>query len=604
MHSGGNLHSLWDRAIAPDGLPAYPRAQLQVAKGGETTYFIAEEVDLGLGRKRILVDARPAEPGEKLRDPTLRFLPDWTDNLAYRWEIINKAEKNSKFQDLLMLACKSSILFFCNTFCWSYDPRRQPYGKTPFVTYPFQDDVLTWLVWLIKYGQSGCIEKSRDMGASWQAVVVAAWLSLFFEQTSSLFMSMREDDVDDKTPEGSLLGKVRFLLRNLPEWMRGGWEDGKQGVDTSMFIAFPGTGSNIKGILSRGTAGRSGRATVCFNDEFAYVEESGKVLKALSELSNSKVYLSTPNGTDGAFYDMATDPATLKKTLHWYLHPLKNEEWARNRKAQPDMDEETWAQEHGLQYETSVIGRIFPQFVSVKEVDARWPHVQEGALVQFDPAYDVYSTSDLGVSDPCSTLFAQEKPAPAEFIHLGAKTMLVFFWEYQARDMTAFDLRFLLNDRAKREGFRYRANVVDLRTGTQRDSSGRTWIRNLEDETVGEQYSHHFRMRIDPGPPINVVGKRSGEEQTIVTFRNKLNDLCAIVFSRQGCPRAIMDVQNWAFKLDRATGKPTRITEHKNSHYPKAALYLVDYLYGSKDVQAQEATEDWDFRVIPRLSTL
>ena len=604
MDSGGNLLTLWDRALPASQIQAYPCARIQIAKGGETTYFIKSEIDLGLGRKRLMVDSRPADAGEQLRDSTLRFVPDWSDNLAYRWELIQKADKNTDFQQLLIAACKSSILFFTNTFCWSYDPRRQPYGRTPFVTYDFQDDGLTWLVWLIKYGQSGVVEKSRDMGASWVCVLVACWLGLFYEHTSSLFMSMREDDVDDRTPEGSLLGKCRFLQNALPDWMRAGWVERQQGLDTDMFISFPDTGSNIKGILSKGTAGRSGRATICFNDEFAFVEDSQHVLKALSELSNSKVYLSTPNGTGNAFYDMASDPSTLKKTLHWHLHPLKNEEWARNRRAQPDMDEETWAQEHGIQYETSVIGRVFPQFISIKDEQVAWPHVQEGLLVQYDPAYRVYTSSDLGISDPCSTLFAQEKPVPPEFSHFGAKTCLVFFHEHQARNMTAFDLRFMLNDLARREGYIYRANVIDMRTGMQRDSSGRTWSRNLEDETVGVQMSAHFRMVIDPGPPIIVDGKRSSEEQTISIFRNKLNDACAIVFSKRGCPLAIQALQNWSFKLDKMTGKPTRFTEHnQHSHFAKAALYLVDFMYGTKKAQAPQS-QPWDFHVLPSAPNL
>ena len=168
-----------------------------------------------------------------------------------------------------------------------------------------------------------------------RAVVTSVWLALFYDMREALFMSMREEDVDDRTPS-SLMGKARFCLNNLPEWMRAGWVEGGAN-DNSMKLLFPETKSSIKGILSRGTAGRSGRATVCFNDEFAFVEDSTAVLAALSELSNSKIYLSTANGAGNEFYRMADDPATNKKTFHWTLHPLKNEESQRLKRNEPDM---------------------------------------------------------------------------------------------------------------------------------------------------------------------------------------------------------------------------------------------------------------------------
>jgi hypothetical protein len=221
--------------------------------------------------------------------------------------------------------------------------------------------------------------------------------------------------------------------------------------------------------------------------------------------------------------------------------------------------------------------------------------------VQYDPAYDVYTTSDLGISDPCSTLWAQIKPMPPEYeAVLGVKQVIVFFEEHQARNMTAFDLRYLLNER----DYHYRDHIFDLRTARQRDSSGRTWMKNLEDHDSESLFSTYFRRVIEPGKPCKVKGLRSPEKETIQNMRNVFNhDRFAVVFSRHGCPQAIRAMQSWSFDLDKETRKPKRndSPQHKWSDFCKAVLYLIDWLYG-KPKHEEERPKEWDFRVLPSAS--
>jgi len=597
---GGNLLTLWDDAIPAASIPKYPRYDLARAKGGETQFYMADEIQLGLGRTRIVVDEREAEPGEMLRDPILRFIPNWDRNFIYRLKTLEKCQTDTEARKFAIAYSKSSILYFINTFGWCFDPRRPRNKRTPFCTFDIQDDTLTWLVWLIRYGQEGLIEKSRDVGMSWMAVAVSVWLSVFYEHSESLFMSMRQEDVDDRSM-GSLLGKVRFFIANLPTWMRAGWIEKMQGVDTEMDIFFPDTQARIKGILSRGTAGRSGRATVCFNDEFAFVEDSIRVLDALSELSDAKVYMSTPAGPFGAFYEMATDPGTVKKTLHWTKHPLKNPEWAKRRRNAADMNEERWSREHEIQYETATVGRVYPEFITFAGEEVRWPHVQEGPFVEYEDAYPTWTTSDLGISDPLSTLWFQIKPVPPSLAaDIGVEKAIVFFEEHQARNMTAFDLRYLLNSK----DYHYREHILDMRTAGQRDSSGRTWMANMEEREVKPVFSTFFRRVIEPGDPIRVSGKRSPEKETIQQMRNILNHhRYAVVWSKHGCPLAIQAHQSWSFDVDRETRKPKRNDSPRHdqySHFCKAALYGIDWIYGGAEKKIVRA-QDWSqFRVLPR----
>src|SRR3990167_6175762 len=233
-----NLLTLWDEALAPEFIPKYPTYRLAVAKGGESTFGISDKITLGNGRQRIIVAERPAETGELLQDSILRYIPDWSDNFLYRIELLDKCRSSIDAQQIVRFYCKSSILYFANVFCWSFDPRRHPRKRTPFVTYEFQDDFITWLLWIIRHGHSAIGEKSRDMGMSWMSVILGVYLAIFYDDMEILFMSMRQEDVDDRGMK-SLLGKARFLLNNLPEWMRAGWIEKMQGIDAEMDIKFP-----------------------------------------------------------------------------------------------------------------------------------------------------------------------------------------------------------------------------------------------------------------------------------------------------------------------------------------------------------------------------
>ncbi len=589
-----NLITLWDNPIPSEKIPKYPTYALALAVGGEPTFHIEEETKISDSKSRIVVGTRAAERGEILRDPTLKFIPDWHDNLFFRQNIYTKCAQNDQARTVNMALCKSSILYFANIWCWTFDPRLEPgHMKTPFVTFPFQDDVLTWMLWVIKYQMVVPIEKSRDMGASWMAIIVAVWLAVFYDSVSSKFMSMKEEDVDDRTVD-SLLGKMRYLLNALPVWMRAGWAEDSPKIDKNMYMKFPDTGAITKGILSKGTAGRSGRGKICFSDEFATVDDSKSVLDGLSEVSTSKIFISTPQGMGNEFARMTHEPGVIKKRLHWSDHPLKNPEWRRLRASQPDMDEERMSQEHEIAYETSTAGRVFPQFISFPSKETVWVHVQDGPLVLHEDAYPVFSTTDLGISDPCATLFAQLKPVPPEFAGFGAIETVVFFDEHQARDMTAFDLRFLLNSKP----YRYKMHIGDMRTGNQRDSSGSTWVQNLAEKDPKPTWSKFYNQTILPGAPIDLKGQRDYEAKTLETFRIRLNIPGAVAFSKKGCPGVIEALQSWSFPIDRETRKPMTDSGPKhdqNSHYVKGVLYLMQILYGNTAKGRRQRDSEWNY---------
>ena len=592
-----NLLTLWPDAIRAELIPKPPSIELARAKGGESTFYIAQEAPISPTRSSVTVAVRPALPDELLRNPSLMFIPDWSANLRFRLLAGAAAERDTALRRLQWAWCKSSILYFANTWVWIYDPKAgdETRKHIPFCTFPFQDDVLTWMVWLHAMRQDGLIEKSREMGATWMIQVLYAWLTLFYPGSTVYETSLREEDVDNRQPD-SLLGKYRYILTYLPEWMRGGWVE-HEGDDKYMSIVIPDTRSFVRGQKVESTAGRQGRATSLAADEFAHIGNAGQALDAFATLSPTTLYISTPKGEAGDFARIAHDPSVNKKRLHHSLHPLKNPEWAKVERARAIyFDDAVWNQEHEVSYSGSVSGRVFPGFIDSPRAGVPWCHAQSGELVRHDPAYDVYSSSDLGHADPCSTLWAQIKPAAPEHV-IHTRWTLCIFEHHEARNMTAADLRHLLNSK----NYVYREHVVDMRTAAQTDSSKRTWLDNLADANARPEYSQFYGKLILPGPPVNATGKRSWEEPTIDQVRTLLALPGAIAISQDAAPHLIQALNNWGHPLNRNTRQPEPDSkpEHSQwSHACKALCYLVDWLYPlfTGEQSPPHSRSDWGFR--------
>ena len=87
------------------------------------------------------------------------------------------------------------------------------------------------------------------------------------------------------------------------------------------------TRSVIDGQSTTGNVGRAGRRTGVFMDELSSFEPNDgyRAHAATQAVTNSRIFLSTPQGNTGAFYDLmhADGLDLLRMTLHWRLHPSK-----------------------------------------------------------------------------------------------------------------------------------------------------------------------------------------------------------------------------------------------------------------------------------------
>jgi hypothetical protein len=216
----------------------------------------------------------------------------------------------------LWIMCSRDILFYFNTFVWTYDPRKHP-AQLPFITWAFQDDALLEMDAAIG-SHDLVIEKSRDMGASWLCLGVFQWRWQFRELQTFLMASRKEDYVDKAGNPDSLYWKIDFILKHQPPWLQPNL------VRNKLHLRNLDLDSTIDGDSTTGDLARGGRRTGILLDEFAAVEEGHAILSSTADVTRTRIFNSTPKGTGNAFYDVVQGN-TKKIRFHWIVHPEKAE---------------------------------------------------------------------------------------------------------------------------------------------------------------------------------------------------------------------------------------------------------------------------------------
>lgn len=238
-------------------------------------------------------------------------------NTAFRRLCIEKAVKSSKDADELWIMCSRDMLFFVNTFCFTYDPRLVPKSTVvPFITYDFQDVALDDIKCAIEGGYDELSEKSRDMGASWMYLTVYTWFWLFSPYQSFRLISRNADLVDKAEDPDCLFWKVMFILKRLPSFLLPRY------TKNIMMLKNEDNDSTITGCTTTGDAARGGRCTSMLIDEMAAIEEGDALLSSTRDVTRCRLFNSTHKGAGTAFYRLSVGNIR-KLRLHWSLHPVK-----------------------------------------------------------------------------------------------------------------------------------------------------------------------------------------------------------------------------------------------------------------------------------------
>lgn len=277
--------------------------------------------------------------------------PDYAAVLAERGRRLKRlAAMKPEEQAAVKLFYRDHPVEFINDWGMTSDPRNVEIGlpvHIPFIMFPKQAEFVEWVYANWREREDGLAEKSRDMGVSWLCVAIAAHMWLFHPNIQIGFGSRKEEYVDEIGNLKALFPKIRLFVDMLPRLFRpAGWDGGK-----FMLLNNPENGASIIGEAGD-NIGRGARTSIYFKDESAFYERSEKIEAALSQTSNCKIDVSTPNGSGNSFYRKRHNGRTRVFTFHWRDDPRKDEAWYA--KQQRDLDPVILAQEVDIDYSASV----------------------------------------------------------------------------------------------------------------------------------------------------------------------------------------------------------------------------------------------------------
>jgi phage terminase large subunit len=254
---------------------------------------------------------------------------------------------------------KNNPVDFITDWGMTFDPRNVERGLpavVPFILFPKQEEFIDWVEAKWRGRQDGLAEKSRDMGVSWLCVAIAVWMWIFQPGTVVGFGSRKEEYVDKIGDPKSLFWKIRQFINLLPvEFRPVGYVESKHAPH--MRIINPENGSAIVGEAGD-NIGRGNRTSIYFKDESAFYDHAAAVDAALSQTSNCKIDISTPNGPGNPFHAKRYGGKLDVFTFHWKDDPRKDEAWYQKQVA--TLDAVIVAQEIDINYEASITDSYIP----------------------------------------------------------------------------------------------------------------------------------------------------------------------------------------------------------------------------------------------------
>lgn len=249
---------------------------------------------------------------------------DLEKNLIWRHKVLEAARYDQGLRNELWSACSEDILFWINTFIWTYDPRYHEAGVKiervrPFITYPFQDDMTLTIVEAIGRNDN-LTEKSRDQGATWDHLAIIKHLQTFSPMSTMLVVADKQEKVDDSSRTDTLFSKLDMIHDSMPAWMRPRRKR-KNNEDYNILNS-----SVINGTATTEDIARGGRYLLIFIDEYgAFGEkESFAMLFATQSATRCRLFNSTPHGQGNGLYKIAHKPSKIPKIeLDWFDHPIQ-----------------------------------------------------------------------------------------------------------------------------------------------------------------------------------------------------------------------------------------------------------------------------------------
>lgn len=299
--------------------------------------------------------------------------PDYREVFVWRIERLQWIRSNPGSLPALKQYYREHPAQFIIDWGMTFDPRNVERGlpsAIPFLLFEKQEEWTEWVLERWKKQEPGITEKTRDMGMSWLSVALSATMCLFTPGLSIGFGSRKEEYVDKSGAPKSLFWKARQFINNLPPEFKGSWDIKKHAPH--MRIIFPDSGSVITGESGDGI-GRGDRHAIYFLDEAAFLERPMLTDASLSQTTNCRQDISTPNGMANPFAQKRHSGKIPVFTFHWRDDPRKDDAWYA--KQVEELDPVTVAQELDINYAASVEGVLIPSVWVQAAIDA---HIKLG----------------------------------------------------------------------------------------------------------------------------------------------------------------------------------------------------------------------------------
>ena len=284
--------------------------------------------------------------------------PDYLAVYRARTERLLRLRSNPQMLRHAKVYYRDHIAQFITDWGITFDPRNLERGlltTVPFILFPRQAEWVDWIIANWKGQLPGITEKTRQMGFSWLSMALSCALCLFYDGMVIGVGSRKQEYVDVLGDPKSLIQKARMFMEALPKEFRGGWTHSDA---PHMRVKFPDSGSIIVG-ESGDEIGRGNSTAIYFVDEAAYLERPLRVDAALSQTTNCRQDISTPNGMANPFAQKRHSmPADRVFTFHWRDDPRKDDAWYE--KQCRELDPVVVASEIDINYAASVEGVVIP----------------------------------------------------------------------------------------------------------------------------------------------------------------------------------------------------------------------------------------------------
>lgn len=284
--------------------------------------------------------------------------PDYSEVFAWRAERLERIRANPAAIPGLLAYYRDNPAQMITDWGCTADPRnveRNLPAVIPFILFPRQEEWVEWCMRHWKEQEPGPTVKSRDMGLSWLTMGLACCMAITRDDLVIGFGSRKEEYVDKIGSPKSLFHKGRMFVNLLPPELRGGFN--LKSTAPHMRLMFPTTSSAIIGEAGDGI-GRGDRASVYFVDESAFLERPQLVEASLSQTTNCRIDISTPNGPNNPFAEKVLGGKFDVFRFHWREDPRKDDLWYA--KQCRNLDAVTVAQEIDINFSGSIDGALIP----------------------------------------------------------------------------------------------------------------------------------------------------------------------------------------------------------------------------------------------------